>query len=366
MKKQRLLFTLAILFLPLLLSACGGQSFASWPGVTVNGERAYLAFNQFIYAVNLQDGELVWRFPPKDPEKNISFYAPPALTPEGDLIAGGYTQSGANSKLYSLDAATGQFNWVYEQESFSYIAQPLVTPNGIFAPNADGKLYALDFQKNFLWSFPTKRAIWANPTTNETCDCIFLASMDHYLYALDAQTGNLEWKSEDLGGALASSPTFGADETIYIGTSGDRMLALDAQEEGKIRWEYLSEGWIWSGVALDEGILYFGDLDGFLYALDAATGEEIWKIQSDGAILSKPLVLDGRIYYTTENTTIYAVNLQGAPIWQRDASAKVYGPVQASNGILVVATTDLEKPLIAYNEDGDLKWTFSLKEETEE
>jgi eukaryotic-like serine/threonine-protein kinase len=359
MKRTRILFYFALLILAASLSACGGQTFASWPGFTVNQETAYLAFNQYVYAVSIPNGEFLWRFP-AEPERNVSFYAPPALTPEGSLIVGSFSQGGPEAKLYSLDAATGSQQWVFEEASFHYIAKPLVTTNGIYAPNADGTLYALNFNGSLRWKFTTERSLWASPATNETCDCIYVASMDHKLYALDAQTGALDWETQDLGGALAASPVFGDDGVIFIGTSGSQMLALDA-ESGQQLWAYDSEGWIWSDAAYHQNVLYFGDLDGYLYALDAQSGSERWKIQADGAILSKPLIWNERLFYTTEMTNIYALNLDGTPVWQRETSAKVYGAVVASGDTLIVATTDSENPLIAYNEDGGTKWTFGFE-----
>jgi glucose dehydrogenase len=185
--------------------------------------------------------------------------------------------------------------------------------------------------------------------------------MDHHLYALDSENGDLLWKSDDLGGALAASPEFGADGAIFVGTSGNQILALDA-ETGQTRWAYDSEGWIWSGAALEQGTLYFGDLDGYLYAIDAETGSEMWKIKSTGAIVNKPLVMNGRIYYTTETPTFFAVDLEGAPVWQRDATAKVYSPITAIGETLIVASTDLKNPINAYNENGDQKWSFTFED----
>jgi outer membrane protein assembly factor BamB len=351
----------AFLLLTVVLSACRGQAAASWPGITVDGETAYMAYNQYVYAVDLNSGSLDWRFPEEKPESNTTFFARPALTPEGNIIVGSFTQGGAPAKLYSLDAQ-GRQQWVFDQAKFHYIAQPLITEDSIFAPNADGNLYALNFNGSLRWQFSTERALWASPTANEDCDCIFVASMDHSLYSLDAKTGNEIWKTPDLGGALAAPPTFGTDGNIFIGTSGNQMLALDAKT-GNTRWSFDSEGWIWSEAAMENGTIYFGDLKGYFYALEAETGREIWRIQTDGAILSKPLVLGDRIFYTTDTQTVYAIDLNGASLWERETDAKVYAPVVSAGDFIVVATTNSEKPLIAYNENGDLKWSLSLAEE---
>jgi eukaryotic-like serine/threonine-protein kinase len=360
MNKNQLYIPFFLLLSVLFLSACGGTGTStSWPGLSVDQDRAYLAYNQFVYAIELQSGGQIWRFPAEKAESNVTFYAPPVLTPEGNLIIGSFTQNGQKSRLYSLDAATGTVKGIFEQAANNYIASPLVTEQGIYAPNADGVLYALDSDLNLRWKYPTSRAIWASPTSNETCDCVFVASMDHSLYSIDARTGTLKWKSADLGGALAGSPTFGSNGLLFIGTSGNQMMALNAQD-GSIIWVYNTSGWIWSGAALHDGNLYFGDLQGNLVALKAETGVELWTVKADGAILTKPLVFNDQIYYTTENNFVYAVDLNGNPTWRQEMSAKVYAPAVAAEDLILIALTDQKAPLAAYDLNGKLLWTFSL------
>ena len=137
------------------------------------------------------------------------------------------------------------------------------------------------------------------------------------------------------------------------------MIALNAQN-GNTIWVYNTPGWIWSGASLHDGILYFGDLEGNLFALDAASGDEKWSIKADGAIVSKPLVFNNQIYYTTENTNVYAVDLNGNPTWRQETSAKVYAPVVAAEDLILVTMTNNEEPLVAYDLDGKLLWSFSL------
>jgi outer membrane protein assembly factor BamB len=88
------------LFLLLLsvvvLSACsGGQATVSWPGLTTDGNTAYMAFNQFVYAIDLSTGQQLWRFPAEKAESNLSFYAPPVLVSDNQLLVGSFAQSRA-------------------------------------------------------------------------------------------------------------------------------------------------------------------------------------------------------------------------------------------------------------------------------
>lgn len=117
------LLTISFILLAGLLSACGGSyiSATSWPGLAADDQHAFVAYNQHIYAVDLETGNEAWRYPEKA-EAAISFFADPLLTPDGQLLAPSY-----DHKLYSLDPATGNENWVFDSSTDRPIASPLVT-----------------------------------------------------------------------------------------------------------------------------------------------------------------------------------------------------------------------------------------------
>jgi alcohol dehydrogenase (cytochrome c) len=99
------------------------------------------------------------------------------------------------------------------------------------------------------------------------------------------------------------------DGVIYIPTGANDVFALDA-DTGRILWTHEAHldpnitviccGWMSRGVAIGEGKVFSGQLDGKLVALDAATGEVVWSIQAetndDGfSITSAPLYYDGLV-----------------------------------------------------------------------
>ena len=97
--------------------------------------------------------------------------------------------------------------------------------------------------------------------------------------------------------------------TIYVPTGQDDVFAVDAGT-GKIRWEYKANldqnisvvccGWLSRGVALADGKVYLGQLDGNLVALDQKTGKVVWKTvvmpwQQGYSITDAPLYYDGLV-----------------------------------------------------------------------
>jgi outer membrane protein assembly factor BamB len=62
-----------------------------------------------------------------------------------------------------------------------------------------------------------------------------------------------------------SSPAIGADGTIYVGSYGSKLYAINPN--GSQKWN-LTTGWIYSSPAIGaDGTIYVGSLDHKLYAI---------------------------------------------------------------------------------------------------
>ena len=100
------------------------------------------------------------------------------------------------------------------------------------------------------------------------------------------------------------------DGVIYVTTGKNDVFAVDV-ETGSIIWQYKADlnqdistvccGWLNRGVAIGDGRVYQGQLDGKVVALNAKTGEKIWtrqlvRWQEGQTITAAPIFADGRIY----------------------------------------------------------------------
>jgi quinohemoprotein ethanol dehydrogenase len=96
---------------------------------------------------------------------------------------------------------------------------------------------------------------------------------------------------------------------IYVSTGMDDVFAVNA-DTGKILWQYKGNldqnistvccGWMSRGVALGDGKVYIGQLDGKLVALDQSSGKVAWSTlvarwQDGYTITSAPLYVDGMV-----------------------------------------------------------------------
>jgi outer membrane protein assembly factor BamB len=343
-----LLFILAV-----ILSGCAtGLTASGWPGMTADAKNVYLAGGPFVYAIDLQTGAQVWRFPDKASSAN-PFEAAPVLTSDGQLIVGGY-----DKKLYSLNPQTGlqtgQSNWPFTGARDRWIGGALVVKDMIYAPNADYSVYALNLQGKLQWTFPADQPIWGTLVSDGTN--VYFGTLGRKMYAVNAQTGKQVWVQK-LDGAILGTPVLGTDNTIYVGSYVGTIYALDTAT-GSARSLAKASSWIWSGPALDGDTLYFGDANGSLYAHTLSGAAQSWNKPLNGAIIGIPLVTADNIIVGTEAGNLYFIDRAGTNLRPISISGKVYSSPVAAGDLILVAPTGGDAALVALDPTGAVKWSF--------
>jgi outer membrane protein assembly factor BamB len=369
--------------LGLLLSGCTGRRIAStsWPGITVDGELAYVAFNQQIFAVDPGQQRTAGEFPASP--GSTTFYAAPAVT-DGLLVTGGY-----DSVLYGVDRATLRVVWNFHLASDRYIASPVILTGTVFAATGGNELFALDLatleglgtmdkpddarrsaeQAAVKWTFEAGQGIWAAPLV--TPSTIYMTSLDHHVYAVETETGRELWTIE-LDGAMAGTPVLSPDEeTLFVGNFDYDLYALDAAT-GNIRWRIGAANWVWGRPVLAAEKLFFGDLAGYLYAVNPGTGELLWSEKVADAIRGAPVYdpESGRLYIAGRRVSnpgaastygiVLAIDASSyQTLWEQATEEAVYTGPALSNGLLLVTPSQGDTLMIVYNaETGVLQWRF--------
>jgi polyvinyl alcohol dehydrogenase (cytochrome) len=96
------------------------------------------------------------------------------------------------------------------------------------------------------------------------------------------------------------------DGHLYVTSNAGYVYSLDA-ETGCVHWSFRSQAVVRSGFSVgrvsrsaERLAVFFGDIHGMVYALDATTGDLIWKVQTDDHPLARitgtPVLSDGRLY----------------------------------------------------------------------
>ncbi len=158
------------------------------------------------------------------------------------------------------------------------------------------------------------------------------------------------------GAVINSAPAIGADGTIYFGSLDGKVYALNPN--GGKRWEFATQAGITSSPAVDaDGNIYIGSLDARLYCLDPR-GTIRWVFQSGGQVNSSPaLAPDGIIYFGSMDQNLYALEHSGAKKWQLATDGGIFSsPAVAEDGTIYVGSRD--NKLHAVNPDGTRKWEY--------
>jgi outer membrane protein assembly factor BamB len=204
-----------------------------------------------------------------------------------------------------------------------------------------------------LWSFQatgSSPGIYASPAVYD--GVVYFGTDNGIFYAVDATTGDLDC-SYPLASKIQSSPVVVADADgsgpiIYQGylhpLAGERAIYGVGNTHGQCTpdW-YTSTGGgpsfaTWSSAAYGtdasgENLVVFGtaDLDDSVYALDAATGDVVWRYQTSditeqdvgsSPTISAPgvnKIKSGAVYVEGKDGVVYALNLAtGTLLWSFD------------------------------------------------
>ena len=225
--------------------------------------------------------------------------------------------------------------------------------NGFFFVNdrATGKLLnAFPFVTQIDWAkgidMETGRPIWNdekrpdNPFLDSVKDAgkgevvfnapSFLGGKNQMPMAFSPDTGLFYVPSNEWGMDIWNEPVsykrgaayLGAGFTIkplyedYIGA----MRAVDPVN-GKIVWEVKNNAPLWGGVLTTGGnLVFYGTPEGYLKAVNAKTGEEVWQFQTGSGVIAPPVTWD-------DNGEQYVAVVSGwggaVPLWGGDVAKRV-------------------------------------------
>jgi outer membrane protein assembly factor BamB len=195
---------------------------------------------------------------------------------------------------------------------------PVAAPDGriIFASN-DGSVHSFGEGRDALctWEPGTYGVHPSTPAV--AADGSIVVAVDHAtgangrLWGFSTDCVQL-WSSEvsigfNLGRGFKASPGIGTDDGIYIGhVSADSLYAYDAA--GARRWALHTGGPVYSSVAIDpSGLVYVGA--GAALLAVTPSGSLVWSRPLAGAVKASPVIgSGGTIYIGDEEGFLYAID----------------------------------------------------------
>jgi outer membrane protein assembly factor BamB len=315
----------------------------------------------------------LWSFP-RDPGEARAglFYTAPAVG-EGYVIATSESPaaglfSQARNIIWGLDEE-GRDLWSFDDAMGQYVEGGALSEDGgmFVIGNGDGNVYALDVETGDLeWTFKTGHRVWATPLIVD--EMVYIGSMDRHLYALQLSTGAVAWDFR-APGAFASTPAL-MDGRLYIGAFDDRLYAIDAATGEEI-WRFSGENWFWGGPAAADGVVYAADVNGHVYALSADTGREIWNTEltttedrPDPVRAGPTLSSDGALLFVgSQNGVLYALDTSdGFPVWSNDDEGQVLSrPVVSEDTVYEARILGDKRIRALHTDNGREIWVHSTE-----
>jgi len=176
-----------------------------------------------------------------------------------------------------------------------------------------------------------------------------------------AAEGDELWRFK-AGSLIVSSPTV-VDNTVYFGTNGSDVYAVDA-ETGEEQWQFEAGRYINATPTVVDEVLYISSNDQHIYALDRTNGEELWRFDTGDVIRSSPTVADGTVFvgngdFGEEDTTgagLYAVDaISGEQQWQFETNARISSSPVVKDGIVLFGSYDGNVYALD-SETGEQRW----------
>jgi outer membrane protein assembly factor BamB len=378
----------------LALAACSRGPATTWPGISADSQYVYVAQGQQVHAVDVTNGQSAWLFPTTAGVTITQIVSEPGIS--SDIIVVG--SEGTSSNLYSgilygLDRNKGTQIWCLafdqkgtDSQGCTTLAKgnqmscfiTFCTPvddrilGGIALTNdvayfglASGMVYAVNAKTGQdLWHFQASRDVWGTPLV--AGDTVYVGSLDHNVYALSRDDGKPRWH-KDMGAAVAGTPAFDAG-TLFVGTFANTLVALDTascETDCVTKWTYPTQNWVWSGPEIAQGVLYFTDVSGYVYAADEATGQPKWTpVKPGGQMRAEPVLAGNNLYLGDYDGNLFALNpADGSTRWQHNLkdqsqSGQILVPPVVVSDTLVVALYNGSNCLVAYSTDGNYKWLY--------
>jgi outer membrane protein assembly factor BamB len=146
---------------------------------------------------------------------------------------------------------------------------------------------------------------------------------------------------------------------VYFGSRDNRLYALDASS-GAVVWTFQTGGWVDSSPAVTTDAVYFSSRDGWLYCVKRDTGELLWKYHTGGTDCSSPVVDDGMVFCASAFPNKFSYCLDagtGREKWRSETEQMVYSSVAVMGSGLYVGANDGNVYCLDKN-SGVVKWTY--------
>lgn len=281
---------------------------------TVTSRHVYVGTDGSLVAIDRRSQSVAWERETDLSELSHSgpeVSGPPTVARDA-VIVGTYDGS-----MNAFDATSGDLRWSEtvttlpnESETPSYGNTPFfdgpaaIADGRVYATNNNGILYAFDLETGErLWSVESvEGSFHGGPTV---VDGVVYATSTG-LAAVAASDGTVRWRYSQDPGSMKESPVV-VDDSVYV-ASGESYgsLAITALDRQKRTVEWRTGSRPQNGFSAGPERLYV-PLFGNLVAIDRATGEIAWEMETESVVSGPPALTDGGVIAADERGAVFGI-----------------------------------------------------------
>lgn len=258
------------------------------------------------YCLDSKTGNMIWKF-----QTAGVIHDSPAVY-DGKVYFGGW-----DTYLHALDIRTGKEIWKFKtgidttyHNQTGIQSSPMISDNMIYFGCRDANLYVLDANTgNLIWR-KFNNFSWINNTPVVKDSIVYYGTSDtHRLIGLNAYNGD-SVLTVDLNSFIFSSPVI-AGNYLYVGDFSGTVFGIDLSSK-RIAWKYRTAG---SRANRDNLLLPSGEFNsqgaaeffknGPTFTNNRKFMEALYNL---GSVLSTPLVDNGVVYFGSSDGFIYALH----------------------------------------------------------
>ncbi|WP_455403019.1 outer membrane protein assembly factor BamB family protein [Streptomyces bambusae] len=264
-------------------------------------------------------------------------------------VDGGRIHASDGPSLYALDAADGSERWRLQTDAWVYALK--ADRGTVVTATRGGGVQAWEASSGHkLWEITGVQTDFETPEAAPVIhDGSVYVWQDARLRSLEARTGREEW-SYPVGDAAACGNVPvrvlpAPDGNTYI-AAGTRVLSVD-RASGRVRWHFeapavfLAPPAFAPGAAVTGGGVYLADYLGTVYALDAATGRDRWRIATEPRQSAEPVLIAAGNVHLGAGSALYTLDaVTGTPKWRFAAGGEITGAPAVAEGRVHFGSAD--------------------------
>ncbi|WP_232299518.1 outer membrane protein assembly factor BamB family protein [Pontibacillus chungwhensis] len=287
-----------------------GNRFGGPDGVRGTGESGMLSLDP-------ETGEILWNFKTKGEVMPTPAYHDRTV----------YITTG-DDHLYAVDPKDGTEKWKLKlghvvsmsspniKDGILYVGAGRPTPYTFFAIDLSAQevLWKTEFNNVYAGLDDVPPAIYKDDLVITTALEPSEKGLDypeHFMYAMDLETGEVVWKESFGSGEMVQNNKSGAPmiykDKIFVGSPITRTFYAYDAKSGEQSWSYESNINKAPPVA-DQDVVYFTDAEGFVYAFNTEDGELLGKKELGGTLApSGPVLMNNHLITGSQDSNVYVM-----------------------------------------------------------